>query len=51
MVTVSLAWYGVVACALATSRVSDVYVRARRWIDRVAGALFVGFGGKLAADG
>ncbi len=51
MVTVSLTWYGVVACALATSRVSGVYVRARRWIDRVAGALFVGFGGKLAADG
>ena len=51
MAAVSLAWYGVLACALATSRISAVYLGARRWIDRAAGALFVGFGAKLASDG
>jgi threonine/homoserine/homoserine lactone efflux protein len=30
--------------------VAALFARARRWIDRVAGAAFVGFGLELALD-
>ena len=50
MAAVSLAWYGVLACALATRGIAAAYGCARRWIDRAAGMLFLGFGAKFAAD-
>jgi RhtB (resistance to homoserine/threonine) family protein len=50
MTTICLCWYGLVAQALTTGHVAAMFARARRWIDRVAGAAFVGFGLELALD-
>jgi threonine/homoserine/homoserine lactone efflux protein len=50
MTMICLGWYGLVAQALTTDRVAALFARARRWIDRVAGAAFVGFGLELALD-
>ena len=44
MVAISLAWYGAVALLLTTPRAAVVYARAGRWLDRTAGAIFIGFG-------
>lgn len=49
MVSISVGWYGTVACLFTLRRVSEVYRRGRRWIDRAAGAAFVLFGAKLVA--
>jgi len=50
MVAISVGWYAVVACLFTTRPVADVYRRGRRWVDRVAGAVFVLFGAKLVAS-
>ena len=50
MVAISVIWYGLVVCALTTRRAANVYARMRRWIDRVAGAVFVLFGARLIAE-
>jgi threonine/homoserine/homoserine lactone efflux protein len=50
MTAICLFWYSLVAQALTTGRVAALFARARRWIDRVAGAAFVGFGLELALD-
>ena len=44
MVAISLAWYGAVVLLLTTARAAAVYARAGRWLDRAAGAVFLGFG-------
>ncbi len=44
MVAISLSWYGVVVLLLSTRAASAAYLRARRWIDRLAGAIFAAFG-------
>jgi threonine/homoserine/homoserine lactone efflux protein len=50
MTAICLGWYTLVAQALTTGHVAALFARARRWIDRVAGAAFVGFGLELALD-
>lgn len=49
MAALSLAWYSVVARLFSSRRVAGAYLRGRRWVDRIAGAVFVGFGAALAA--
>ena len=44
MVAISLAWYGAVVLLLTMPRAAAVYARAGRWLDRAAGAIFIGFG-------
>lgn len=50
IVAMSTVWYG--ACALVGSggRVMRIYERFRPWLMRIAGAVFVGFGLKLAVE-
>ena len=43
-------WYVVVARVLTTRRVATTFARQRRWIDRVAGLGFMGFGARLVLD-
>ena len=50
MVTISLLWYGTVSVFFASRKVSGAYGRMRRWLDRVAGVIFAGFGAKMALD-
>lgn len=47
MAVISLGWYTVVAFLFTSAHVSKIYVRARHWIDRAAGACFVFFGVRL----
>lgn len=49
MVAISLAWYAAVVLLLTTRRAAAAFARAARWIDRAAGAVFVGFGLALIA--
>jgi threonine efflux protein len=44
----SLVWHALLAIVCSTRPARDAYARARRWIDRVAGAVMVGFGVRLA---
>jgi len=48
MLVVSLSWYGTLVFGLGQEHVQAVYLRARRGIERVAGALFVAFGIEIA---
>jgi threonine efflux protein len=50
MVTISVAWYAVVAWLFAAGAVAGAYRQARRWIDRIAGGLLILFGARLALD-
>jgi threonine/homoserine/homoserine lactone efflux protein len=50
MTAVALAWYGFVACVLTVRPAAAAFARFRRWIDRVAGLAFLGFGTKLALE-
>jgi threonine/homoserine/homoserine lactone efflux protein len=47
MLAISLLWYGSVAYLVSTGPITAAYTAARRWIDRLAGAIFIGFGAKL----
>ena len=44
MVAISLAWYSLVVLLLSTASAAVLYARAGRWLDRVAGAIFIAFG-------
>jgi threonine/homoserine/homoserine lactone efflux protein len=44
MVAISVGWYGAVVLLLSAPRAAAVYARAGRWLDRAAGAIFIGFG-------
>lgn len=48
MVTISTIWYAGLVAALSHRTVAGAYQRARRAIDAFAGAIFIGFGLKLA---
>lgn len=48
MIAISGAWYSAVALTLGGVSMFRSYRRFRRWIDAVAGMVFVGFGMKLA---
>ena len=50
MVALSVSWYALVASLCTTRRLSAAYARGRRWIDRVAGAIFILFGARLIAS-
>ncbi len=47
IVAESLLWFGFVAMVFALPPVRHFYQRAARWIDRIAGCLFIGFGLRL----
>lgn len=46
----SLVWYALVSLFMASAPVMRRFERARHWVERAAGACFVGLGGKLIAD-
>ncbi len=48
MVAISAIWYSLVACLFSIGPVRTRYRKVRVWIDRLAGALFVGLGVQLA---
>lgn len=50
MVAIALVWYAFVSVVFASRRVSGAYGRFRRWLDRIAGVIFAGFGAKMASD-
>ena len=50
MASLSLMWYTTVACLFALPPCTAFYQRSRHWIDRSAGAIFIAFGARLAAD-
>jgi RhtB (resistance to homoserine/threonine) family protein len=50
MAALSVSWYALVACLFTTRRLSAAYARGRRWIDRIAGAIFILFGARLIAS-
>ena len=50
MVAISVAWYAAVACLLTTRPMASAYARAARWVDRVAGVVFVGFGARILLE-
>jgi threonine/homoserine/homoserine lactone efflux protein len=43
-------WYGLIAMLLSTPAARAIYVRLGRWIERLIGALLVGFGLRLIYD-
>lgn len=49
MVGISVLWYAAVVALLTTRRAAAAFARAARWVDRAAGAVFVGFGAALIA--
>jgi len=50
MGAISLGWFGLVVRLLTAAPAAAAYSRLRRWIDRVAGAAFIGFGTRLALE-
>ena len=48
--TVSLTWYALAACLLRLAGVRQAFHALGHWVDRVAGAIFIAFGVKLALD-
>ena len=50
VVVIAGSWYSLAALIFARPRVAAAYGRARRWIERLTGALFVAAGLRLAAD-
>jgi threonine efflux protein len=50
MTAVAIVWYGFVACVLTIRPAAAAFAHIRRWIDRVTGLAFLGFGTKLALE-
>ena len=50
MSTISVLWYTTVACVFSLDRFRSLYLRSRMWIERFAGAIFIGFGIRLVAS-
>lgn len=50
IVSISVCWYALVAYLFSLDRFQSLYRRARVWIERAAGAVFVAFGVKLAVS-
>jgi RhtB (resistance to homoserine/threonine) family protein len=48
MASCLIAWFSGVACFLTMPQVRETFVRAGLWINRATGAVFIGFGVKLA---
>ena len=49
MVAISVGWYALVACVISARPVAAVFRRVAVWVDRGAGVIFVGFGGRIVA--
>jgi len=47
MLTVSVSWYSLIALASTTPRLRALYRHTRHWIERCAGTVFIGYGGRL----
>lgn len=47
MCLISILWYTCVACIFSLDQFKRMYLRGRIWIERFAGAIFIGFGLKL----
>jgi len=43
-------WYAIVALAFSSTRPRALYLRAKRWIDRVAGLVIGGLGVRLILE-
>lgn len=50
MSLISVLWYTTVACVFSLDRFRSLYLKSRIWIERFAGAIFIGFGMKLVAS-
>lgn len=50
MACLSMSWYSVVACVFSTHSLGTLYERGHRWIDRIAGAIYIGFGAQIVAN-
>jgi threonine/homoserine/homoserine lactone efflux protein len=48
--TLETSWYAVVALVASAEGPRDAYGRAKRWIDRLAGAVMAGLGARLILD-
>ncbi|GAA4666859.1 LysE family translocator [Kineococcus glutinatus] len=48
MLAVAMAWFATVAALASTRRITALYRRGRRTLDRITGGLFVALGGALA---
>jgi threonine/homoserine/homoserine lactone efflux protein len=51
ILTLEVGWYAVVALAFSSERPRAAYLRSKRWIDRIAGAVIGALGVRLVADG
>jgi RhtB (resistance to homoserine/threonine) family protein len=47
---ISICWYMLVAYIFSLDQFRNVYQKIKSWIERVAGAIFIGFGVKLATQ-
>lgn len=50
MASALIAWFVGVSFFMTTARMRSAFSRASRWIDRVSGVVFIGFGLKLATE-
>ncbi len=50
MLAISVLWYTALACTIAARPVAAAYARARRWLDRLAGVILIGFGARLILE-
>ena len=50
MSLISVLWYTTVAYVFSLDRLRSLYLESRIWIERFAGAIFIGFGMKLVAS-
>ncbi len=50
MSLISILWYTTVAYVFSLDRFRSLYLKSRIWIERFAGAIFIGFGMKLVAS-
>ena len=50
MSSISILWYTSVAYVFSLDRFRSLYLKSRIWIERFAGAIFIGFGMKLVAS-
>jgi threonine/homoserine/homoserine lactone efflux protein len=50
MATLSFSWYCSVALLFSSRRVTGVYNRSRKWLDRFAGSCYLLFGAHLVAN-
>lgn len=50
MSLISILWYTSVAYVFSLDRFRSLYLKSRIWIERFAGAIFIGFGMKLVAS-